>query len=193
MIKRFLQYYKPHRGLFWLDISVSVAGALLSVLIPWLTRKLLKNYIPDDNLTMIVVVLGVMVFIILAKTVMEFIRIKWGHIMGVRVESDMRSDFFAHIQKLSFNYFDKVKTGHLMSRISNDLNRIAEVAHHAPEDLIISVSLITGAFVVMFCISVPLALIAMIPLPLMLGWGIFYGGKMRKGFRAVISFSSTNR
>jgi len=185
MIKRFIQYYKPHKGLFWLDISVSVFGALLSVMIPWLTRKLLKTYIPEDNLRMIIIVILIMVLIIFTKTIAEYIRIKWGHIMGVRVESDMRSDFFAHVQKLSFNYFDKVKTGHLMSRISNDLNRIAEVAHHAPEDLIISTSLIGGAFIVMFYISAPMALIAMIPLPLMLGWGIFYGGKMRKGFRAV--------
>ena len=134
---------------------------------------------------MIFITIVLMVFVVLLNCMLEYVRIRWGHILGVRVEADMRADFFAHIQKLSFNYFDKVKTGHLMSRISNDLNLIAEGAHHIPEDLLISVSLITGAFIMMFFMCPPLALIALIPLPLMLVWGFFYGGKMRKGFRAV--------
>jgi len=101
------------------------------------------------------------------------------------MEFDMRAELFSHLQKLSFNYFDNVKTGHIMSRISNDLNQIAEVAHHAPEDLLISISLIVGSFIVMFNLSVPLAFIALAPIPLMVGWGLFYGGSMRRGFRNV--------
>jgi ATP-binding cassette subfamily B protein len=186
MIKRFIQYYGPHKGLLKLDMGMSVLGALLAILLPWLARKLLKDYVPADDLRMIYITIGVMGLIIFFHCVVEFIRIKWGHILGVRVETDMRSDFFSHIQKLSFNYFDRVKTGHLMSRISNDLNLIAEVAHHAPEDLLISTSMIVGSFVMMFHINAPLACIAFIPVPLMIVWGILYGGgKMRKGFRAV--------
>jgi ABC-type multidrug transport system fused ATPase/permease subunit len=117
--------------------------------------------------------------------VLNYIRMKWGHILGVRMETDMRRDIFRHIQKLSFSYFDNVKTGHIMSRISNDLNMIAEVAHHAPEDLIISLVIILGAYVFMFVFSVPLALISLIPLPFMLVWGLLLGGKMRQGFRKV--------
>jgi len=185
MIKRFIRYYRPHSRLFGLDMTMSVLGAVLAILLPWLTRMLLKDYIPDDDLRMICIIIGVMVLLICFHCVVEFIRIKWGHILGVRVETDMRSDFFSHIQKLSFNYFDRVKTGHLMSRISNDLNLIAEVAHHAPEDLLISTSMLVGSFVMMFHINAPLSFIALIPVPLMIAWGILYGGKMRKGFRAV--------
>lgn len=185
MIRRFIQYYWPHKTLLKLDMSMSVLGAFLVILLPWLTRLLLNDYIPDEDLKMICVVIAVMVLIICLNCVVEYIRIKWGHILGVRVETDMRSDFFSHIQKLSFNYFDRVKTGHLMSRISNDLNLIAEVAHHAPEDILISTSMISLSFIMMFHINSPLALIALIPVPLMVGWGIFYGGRMRKGFRAV--------
>jgi ATP-binding cassette subfamily B protein len=185
MIKRFIQFYGPHKRLLWLDMSMSVLGALLAILLPWLTRLLLKDFIPREDLKMICITIGVMVGAILFHCVVEFIRIKWGHILGVRVETDMRSDFFSHIQKLSFNYFDRVKTGHLMSRISNDLNLIAEVAHHAPEDILISTSMITGSFIMMFHICPPLAFIALVPVPLMICWGVLYGGKMRRGFRAV--------
>ncbi len=128
---------------------------------------------------------ALMVGIYLAKMVFEFIRMKWGHILGVRMEYDMREDIFRHIQKLSFNYFDNTKTGHIMSRISNDLNTIAEVAHHAPEDLILSFFLIVGSFIFMFSFNSTLALISLVPLPLMIIWGVRYGGRMRRGFRRV--------
>jgi ATP-binding cassette subfamily B protein len=101
------------------------------------------------------------------------------------MEYDMREHFFRHLQKLSFSYFDNTKTGHLMSRISNDLNMIAEVAHHAPEDLLIAFVMIIGAFSVMFSFNSILAGITLIPLPLLLIWGIIYSGRMRQGFRNV--------
>ena len=185
MLKRFVKYYKPHRGLFILTMAAAVIGAVLTVFIPAVTRRLLDEYIPHDDLSGIVRSLGMMAALILLTTAMAYIRVKWGHILGVRMEFDMRAEFFGHLQKLSFNYFDNVKTGHLMSRISNDLNQIAEVAHHAPEDLLISVSLIVGAFIAMFKFNAPLAAIAIIPLPLLVAWGVFYGGSMRRGFRNV--------
>lgn len=185
MLKRFIKYYRPHRGLFCLTMAAAIIGAVLTVFIPVITRQLLDKYIPNEDLIGIVRGLGIMVCLILLSTLMSYIRVKWGHILGVRMEFDMRAEFFSHIQKLSFNYFDNVKTGHIMSRISNDLNQIAEVAHHAPEDLLISVSLIIGAFVAMFSFNTPLALIALVPIPFMLCWGLFYGGSMRRGFRNV--------
>lgn len=185
MLKRFLSYYKPHKSLFILDMSVAFISALVGIVFPYLTRSLLKDYIPNRNTQMIYYVLGIMVAIILVKTISNYIRMRWGHILGVRMEYDMRADFFRHIQKLSFNYFDNVKTGHIMSRISNDLNRIAEVAHHAPEDFVISVFLIIGSFTFMFIFNLKLALVALIPLPIMLWWGLTYGHKMREGFRQV--------
>ncbi len=185
MLKRFLKYYGPHKGLFILDMTVAMIASFMAILIPALTRNLLNTHIPSENIPAIAKALILLLAIVIIRTVMAYIRIKWGHILGVRMEYDMRADFFHHIQKLSFNYFDNVKTGHLMSRISNDLNYIAEIAHHAPEDFIISTFLIIGAFIVMFSINASLALVALIPIPIMLVWGIFCGGKMRKGFRRV--------
>ena len=185
MLKRFIKYDRPHRGLLSVALTAAVIGAVLTVLIPAITRRILDEYIPHDNLNGIIQGLAMMVILIALTTAMSYIRVKWGHILGVRIEFDMRAEFFSHLQKLSFNYFDNVKTGHLMSRISNDLNQIAEVAHHAPEDLLISGSLITGAFIAMFHFNVPLAIIALVPLPLLVSWGIFYGGSMRRGFRNV--------
>ena len=185
MLKRFTKYYGPHRGLFCLTMAAAIIGAGLTVLIPAVTRRILDEYIPQNDFRAIAQSLGVMLLLIGITTLMSYTRVKWGHILGVRMEFDMRSELFAHIQKLSFNYFDNVKTGHIMSRISNDLNQIAEVAHHAPEDLLISLSLIVGAFIAMFSFNAPLAVIAIVPIPFMVGWSFFYGGSMRRGFRNV--------
>lgn len=185
MLKRFLQYYKPHLPLFLLDMSVAAFMAVVSVFFPYLTRNLLKSYIPQQNIQMIVLSLSLLAGIYIVTLICNYIRIKWGHILGVRMETDMRRDIFSHIQKLSFTYFDNTKTGHIMSRISNDLNMIAEVAHHAPEDLLISLVVIIGAYIFMFTFSWPLALISLIPFPFMLIWGIIFGGRMRHGFRRV--------
>ena len=185
MIKRFIAYYKPHRLLFFIDMGVALLASVLAILIPSMVRTLLNTYIPQKNIRAMITSFLLMVLIYLVKMVFEFIRMKWGHILGVRMEYDMREDIFRHIQKLSFNYFDNTKTGHIMSRISNDLNTIAEVAHHAPEDLILSVFLVIGSFFFMFKFNAVLAVIAVIPLPFMLLWGIKYGGKMRQGFRRV--------
>lgn len=166
-------------------MSVAFFAAIISVFYPIITRDLLKTYIPNKDLQGIIMMLAVMAGIMIFKTIFTYIRIRWGHIMGVRMETDMRTDIFTHLQKLSFNYFDNVKTGHIMSRISNDLNMIAEVAHHAPEDLIISVFIIIGSFIAMFYYSTALAIIALIPLPMLLVWGLTYGRRMKGGFRLV--------
>ncbi len=185
MFKRFVSYYKPHKWLFALDMGCAVITSVLSIFFPFLTRELVGSYIPNGNVQAIIVTLAAMFSIYVISAILTYIRVKWGHVMGVRIEADMRKDMFSHIQKLSFSYFDKTKTGHLMSRISNDLNIISEVAHHCPEDLIISLVILVISYIVMFFFSVPLALISLIPLPLMLIWGIVMGKRMRQGFRKV--------
>jgi len=185
MLKRFLKFYKPHRGLFILDMAVAFLAAILAIFTPVITRSLLKTHIPNKDLHGIITLLAVMAVIMIFKSFFTYIRIRWGHVMGVRMESDMRSEVFAHLQKLSFNYFDNVKTGHIMSRISNDLNMIAEVAHHAPEDLIISIFMIVGSFIAMFTYNRSLALIALTPVPLLVIWGMTFGHRMKGGFRLV--------
>jgi ATP-binding cassette, subfamily B, bacterial len=185
MIRKFISYYKPHKNLFILDMFCAVTASVLAIIFPFITRTLLGEYLPEGNSYMIIRALSIMFAIYIVKALLTYIRVKWGHILGVRIEADMRRDLFAHIQKLSFSYFDRVKTGHLMSRISNDLNVIAEVAHHAPEDLIISTVVLIMAYSVMFVFNAPLAMISMIPLPFMLIWGLIMGSRMRKGFRLV--------
>ncbi|HDQ13319.1 MAG TPA: ABC transporter ATP-binding protein [Sediminispirochaeta sp.] len=185
MLKRFVAYYKPHLPLFLLDMFVATAMSVVTIFFPYLTRNLLRLHIPNQDVAKITWSLGLMTLIYLLTLVFNYTRIKWGHILGVRIETDMRRDIFRHIQKLSFTYFDNTKTGHIMSRISNDLNLIAEVAHHAPEDLLISLMVILGAYGFMFAFSPALALISLIPFPFMLIWGMIFGGKMRRGFRRV--------
>jgi len=185
MIRKFINYYKPHKPLFILDMFCAVTASGLAVLFPFLTRTLLGNALPSGDVPWISKLLILMLSIYVMKSFLTYIRVKWGHILGVRIEADMREDLFSHIQKLSFSYFDRVKTGHLMSRISNDLSVIAEVAHHAPEDLIISAIILVMAYILMFMFNLSLALISLIPIPLMLIWGIYMGRKMRQGFRTV--------
>ena len=114
-----------------------------------------------------------------------FVCTKYGHVLGVRMEADMRNDLFAHLQRLSFKYFDKAKTGHLMSRVTNDLTMIAELAHHGPEDMSSALLMLIGALVVMFCINPLLTVITLIPLPFIFLWAYLFQGKMRRGFRAA--------
>ncbi len=185
MIKRFLSYFRPHISLFILDMIAATIQALLSIVFPFLTGRLLREYLPQKDLESVINIVIILLVVYVFKAICTWIRLYWGHVFGVRVEADMRTEIFNHIQKLSFSYFDNVKTGHLMSRISNDLNMIAEVAHHAPEDLIISLIIIFGAIPFMIYFNGVLTLIALIPLPIMLFWGIKYGSKMKKGFSRV--------
>lgn len=185
MFKKFVLYYRPHVSLFVLDMSAAVAASLLAVAAPSLTRELLKTYIPEGNTRMMLMVFFLMLIIYILKTITTYIRVRWGHNLGVRMEADMRSDLFSHLQKLSFSYYDNVKTGHIMSRITNDLNMIAEIAHHAPEDLLISIVILITAYCFMFIFSMPLALISLVPIPFMIIWGLSLGRRMKKGFRRV--------
>ena len=185
MLKRFIAYYRPYKGLFFLDMGVAIFASILSILFPTLTRQLLRVEIPDQNLKNMIIIFGFMLLIYILQAICQYIRVTWGHILGVKMETDMRSELFGHLQKLSFGFFDKTKTGHMMSRITNDLFQITEMAHHAPEDLIISVATILGSYILMFSYSVPLALVSLIPLPIMVFYGVYYGIRMKATFRRV--------
>ncbi|MBN2829968.1 MAG: ABC transporter ATP-binding protein, partial [Candidatus Cloacimonetes bacterium] len=185
MLKRFISYYKPHRHLFFLDLFAAIASSFLGIIFPVVTRKLLKVYIPDKDINLIIIAFAIMTGVWVLRAAFNFIRVKWGHILGVRMEADMRTHIFQHLQKLSFTYFDNTKTGHIMSRITNDLNMISEVAHHGPEDLLISTFMIIGSFIFMFTFNAQLAWISMIPLPMLITWGLTFGIRMKSGFRDV--------
>lgn len=185
LLKLFASYYKPYKKLFVLDMGAAAIASLLSVVFPSLTRYLLNSVIPSSEYRMMLIIFLVMLLVYLVQMACTWIRIKWGHILGVWIENDMRRDIFSHLQVLSFSYYDKTKTGTLMSRITNDLFNIAEVAHHCPEDFLISILTIVAAYVAMFSFSVPLALVTLIPLPIMLIYGIIYNGRLKKKNRAV--------
>lgn len=183
MIKRFVEFYRPHRALFALDLSMAFVRAFCAILIPLVTRHLFKlkdASVPEISGTVLVLVLLVIVLALSA-----FTNIKWGHVLGTRIETDMRGVLFRHLQKLSFSYFDKTKTGHIMSRLSNDLFTISEVAHHIPEDIFLASVTISGAFACMFWMNPTLAAIALIPLPVMVLCGILFQKKFRVNVRSM--------
>ncbi len=185
MLKKFFSYYKPYIGLFILDIVAAIIFSTVSVFFPIVTRNLIKTYIPNALWTPMIISFVAILVIYLIQLLCDFIRLKWGHILGVYIETDMRSDLFTHLQKLSFSYYDQTKTGHIMSRITNDLFQITETAHHCPEDIIISTITIVGAFIAMFIFNWQLALITLIPFPLLALYGIVYGKKLKTRFATV--------
>ena len=162
-LRRFCSYYKPHRGLFALDLSCACFVAVIDLLYPLFTQYILKTFLPSMQVdhALVHVFLWMIAGALLAyavRTVLLFIVGYWGHQLGIRMEADMRTDIFTHLQKLSFSFYDKQRTGKLMSRVTTDLFDITELAHHGPEDVLISGLTVIGALIVMAVIEWRLAL-----------------------------------
>ena len=185
MLRRFISYYRYYKGLFVLDMTVAVLASVLSVIAPALVRNVLYTALPEHDWDLMVKMLTLILLIYIVQAVTTYIRIRWGHYLGVRMENRMREELFSHLQTLSFSYFDRTKTGTIMSRITNDLFNIAEVAHHGPEDLLISLITIIAAYSFMFSFSWELSLVSVIPLPLMLIYGIHFNRKLKEKNRAI--------
>ena len=183
MIKRFCAFYRPHKPLLALDLSMAFIRALCAILIPLVTHRLfqLGGASPAEFAGMA----ALLIALVIALSLSAFNNIKWGHVLGTRIETDMRGILFRHLQKLSFSYFDRTKTGHIMSRLSNDLFTISEVAHHVPEDMFLAAFTISGAFGCMFWINPALAWIALIPLPVMVLCGILFQKRFRANVRVM--------
>jgi len=185
MLRKFIRYYRPYRVLLTIDMAAALLRAGLTIVIPYLTARLLDEAFLSGPMDRIVGTITTLVALTLGVTACVYVNTRWGHILGARMETDMRQDLFTHLQKLSFRYFDRTKTGHIMSRISNDLFTIAEVAHHAPEDLFVSACLLIGSLFVMFRMHVTLTLWTLAPIVPMVLWGAFFRQRMRAGFRRV--------
>lgn len=167
-IKRFFKYYKPHRRLFAMDLVCSFLISVCNMFYPMIARTIMNDYVPNENLRLLLTWALVMAAIYALKGVLSFIVGYWGHVLGVRLQGDMRMELFRHIETLPFTYFDENKTGSIMTRLSNDLFEVSELAHHGPEDLFNSFLSIVGA-VVMLCIINPwLGLIVLCYVPLMI-------------------------
>ena len=183
VLKNFIHYYGPHIRLFRISIGCAMLNSGLTILVPLLVYRAFQVYLPAKNFPMIWAVIGAMLVLMILIALTSYINVRYGHVLGIRMEADMRNDLFRHLQKLSFTYFDREKTGHFMSRITNDLTMISELAHHGPEDLLSSTLLFVGGCAVMLYLNPLLTLITWLPFPLILLWGYLFQGKMRRGFR----------
>ena len=165
MLKSFARYYKPHWKLFVLDMVCALIAASCDLMYPVISRNIINTYIPDKSLQLIFSWCAALLVIYIIQTIMQYIMQYQGHVVGVRMQADMRRDVFTHLQKLPFSYFDEHKTGVIMSRIVNDLMDISEFAHHGPEDLFISAVTIIGSFIILCTVNVPLTLLTFIMIP----------------------------
>ncbi|MFB5087459.1 ABC transporter ATP-binding protein [Psychrobacillus sp. PGGUH221] len=165
MLKKFFAFYKPHRRLFIIDFSSAVFVAILELAFPVAVQWFIDDLLPGGDWNMIVRVSILLFIVYIISTFLQFIVSYLGHKLGINIETDMRQQLFNHVQRQSFRFFDNTKTGHIMSRITNDLFDIGELAHHGPEDLFIAIMTLIGAFAIMFNINPELAVIAIIMVP----------------------------
>ena len=165
MLKKFISYYKPHMGLFTLDMFCAVAVALCNLYYPTLARKIINEYSVEKTFVPIIIGAALLLLVYVIKAVGTYIMGYYGHIVGVRMQKDMRRDLFDKYQKLPFSYFDDHKTGDLLSRLTGDLQNVSELAHHGPENLFLAVLMFVGAFIILFSINATLTLIMFAIIP----------------------------
>ncbi len=185
-LKRMISYYKPYKAVFLKDMFFAMLSALIALTIPLVVRYVTSTVIymeTDKAWNMILIITVSMTILVLIQAYCNYYIANYGHVMGARMEYDMRRDIFAHYQKLSFSFYDNQKVGQLMSRITSDLFDITELLHHGPENIVISVIKIAGAFIILFNISGYLTLAAFILVPLMLIYAYFFNKRMKAAFR----------
>lgn len=185
MLKKFISYYKPYWKLFALDMSCAFLIAAIDLAFPLITRQFINDIIPNGKLRIFYLFIIALLVLAVIRAVLNYIIDYWGHIVGTRMERDMRRDLFEHLQTLSFDYFDNIKTGHIMSRVVNDLREISELAHHGPEDLFLSLVMLAGSFIILTIIEWRLTLIIYGFLPLLFWYAILKRKKMMSAFRSV--------
>lgn len=164
----FLHYFKPHRKLFVLDMCCALSISLIDLAFPYISRTAMYTWLPENAYRTFFTVMAIVTVAFLLRAFLYYVVAYWGHTFGIRVEADIRRDLFAHIQTMSFRFFDNNRTGQLMSRITSDLFEITELSHHGPEDLFISSVTIIGALIVMYSIEWRLALVLTLIIPVFL-------------------------
>ena len=161
----FLSYFRPHRGLFLLDMTCAFFISLVDLAFPLISHTAMYHWLPDKRYSVFFTVMAIVLIAFVIRSILFFVVCYWGHTFGIRVEADIRRDLFAHMQELGFDFYDKNRTGQLMSRLTTDLFELTELAHHGPEDLFISIVTIVGALAVMFTIQWRMALVVSVILP----------------------------
>ena len=185
MIRKFCSYYKPHKKLFILDLFCALMLSAINLIYPLIAKYIINVLAGDESKIRLIVILGIVLLVIyLIKAGLNFIIQYWGHIVGVRIQGDMRKEMFEHLQKLPFSFFDENKTGTIMSRLINDLQDISELAHHGPEDIFIATITLLGSCILMiFSVNPYLALISFSVVPIIVLYAIVTRKKMRNAFK----------
>lgn len=186
-IKKFLSYYRPYKRLFLMDMFCAIVAAGISLVFPMITRYITNDVLNGELSKQMEIILylgGFMLVLIALEYLCNYFVAYQGHVMGAHMEADMRNELFQHYQKLSFSFYDEQKVGQLMTRLTNDLFSLTELYHHGPEDIIISLIKIIGAFLILLTVNVPLTLIVFAILPFMVAFSIYYNKQMKKAFRA---------
>jgi ATP-binding cassette subfamily B protein len=178
LLRRFAVYYRPHRGLFVLDFGSAVTAGLLELAFPVAVTLFIDRLLPTGQLALIALAAFGLLVIYVVNAALQMIVIYWGHMLGLKIETEMRSKAFDHLQKLSFSYFDNQKTGHLVARLTKDLEEIGEIAHHGPEDVFIAIMTLIGAFLLMFWVHPPLAILTALIVPVTAWVTTRYGRRM---------------
>ena len=185
LLRIFLHYFKPHKKLFALDVACAVTVSAIDLAFPLATRSALYSLLPEKQYQTFFVLMGLLVAAYVLRSFLQFVIAYWGHTFGIRVEADIRRDLFSHLQELSFEYYDKNRTGQLMSRLTSDLFEITELAHHGPEYLITSFLTVVGAMIIMFSVQWKLALVVCLMFPVCLSVVILRRRKMGRVSRMV--------
>lgn len=182
MLKRFLHYYKPHKKLFIMDMCASLLISLIGIIYPIVTREMLNNLIPEKKYKMIVAFGALLLGLYFVRMMLDYFVQYQGHVMGVKMQAQMRSDMFKKLQTLPYSFYDANETGKIMSRMTNDLMNVSELAHHGPENLIICSISIIISFVYLSIINIYLTLIIFLCVPLLICISLALKKKMRKAF-----------
>ncbi|HEV7268816.1 MAG TPA: ABC transporter ATP-binding protein [Falsiroseomonas sp.] len=184
MLRQFLAYYRPHKRLLLLDFGCAALSGMLELGFPMAVRGFIDHLLPVQDLALILAAIAALLTIYLVNGALMAVVTYWGHVLGVAIETELRRRAFDHLMKLSFRFFDGQKTGHLVGRLTKDLEEIGEVAHHGPEDLLIAVLTFLGAFALMLYVNVELALITLLVVPAAAFVIARYGGKMTANWQA---------
>ncbi|MHA6480691.1 ABC transporter ATP-binding protein [Paenibacillus sp. strain BS8-2] len=186
-LRRFFSYYKPYKGLFIVAFGSAIMAALLELTFPMAINVIIDDLLPEGNWMSILWAGVILLGIYLLSSVFHFIVTYHGHKLGINIETDMRRNLFKRVQKLSFRFFDNNKTGHLVSRMTNDVMDMGEVAHHAPEDMFIAIMTLLGALGIMLGINWQLALLTFVIVPLMIWISLYFSRKMNAAFNKMFS------
>ncbi len=185
MLRKFLSFYKPYLGLFVLDMGCTVSIAAVELVFPMATRYAINELLPQSAYTAFFWLMAALLIGYIVRACLQYVVSYWGHTMGVYMETDMKRELFSHMQKLPFRFYDQNRTGHLMSRITSDLFEIVELAHHGPEDVLISVIELIGAIIIMWTLQWEVAVLLLILAPMVLLFTVWRRKSMAKSSREV--------